>query len=139
EGQIGDLYHFSLIFWQNTRADPTVPLGYRMLRQRGGGALLDIGVHMADLLAWWLGPLEAVSGFTRTAILERPLPGGGRGTVTADDTASFVVRLASGTGGTVQVSQVANGRQNYRRFELFGGVGSVVMEEDRSFGPEVRL
>ena len=37
------------------------------------------------------------------------------------------------------MSQVAHGRQNYRRFEVFGSEGSVVMEEDRTFGPEVRL
>ena len=32
------------------------------------------------------------------------------------------------------MSQVAHGRQNYRRFEVFGSEGSVVMEEDRTFG-----
>jgi predicted dehydrogenase len=139
QGCIGELFHFSITFWQNIRADPSVPLGYRMLRERGGGALLDIGVHMIDLLRWWFGELDAVCGVIRTAIPERPTPEGGRGAVTADDTASFVVRLASGVAGTVQVSQVAIGRQNYRRFEAFGSEGSVAMEEDRTFGPEVRL
>lgn len=139
QGRLGDVYHFSISFWQNTRADRDVPLGYRMLQERGGGALLDIGVHMVDLIAWWFGDLDAVCGLTRTTIPERPTADGGRGVVTADDTASFVVRLANGVAGTVQVSQVAIGRQNYRRFEVFGGEGSVVMEEDRAFGPEVRL
>jgi predicted dehydrogenase len=139
QGQVGDLYHFALTFWQNIRADPAVPLGYRMLRERGGGSLLDIGVHMADLLAWWCGDVEAVCGLARTVVPQRPTADGGWGAVTADDTASFVVRLANGAAGTVQVSQVATGRQNYRRFELFGSRGSVVMEEDRAFGPEVRL
>lgn len=138
EGRIGQLYHFSISFWQNIRADPRLPLGYRMLRERGGGALHDIGVHMMDLLRWWFGEIEAVCGATHTAIPERPASAG-IGRVTADDTASFVVRLAGSVSGTVQVSQVATGRQNYRRVELFGSEGSLVMEEDRTFGPEVRL
>jgi predicted dehydrogenase len=48
------------------------------------------------------------------------------------------VRLAGGALGSVQVSQVSSGRQNYRRIELFGSNGAIHMEEDRSFGPEVR-
>jgi predicted dehydrogenase len=138
QGRLGTLYHFSISFWQNLRTDAAAPLAYRMLRERGGGALLDIGVHLADLIRWWFGEIEAVCGVTHIAIGERPAPSGGRGRVTADDTASFVVRLPSGVAGTVQVSQVATGRQNYRRVELFGSHGALMMEEDRTVAPVVR-
>jgi predicted dehydrogenase len=100
---------------------------------------MDVGVHMFDLLRWYFGELEAVCGGTHIAIAERPDEKGGRGAVTADDTATFIVRLAAGGLGTVQVSQVTSGRQNYRRIELFGSNGAIAMEEDRSFGPEVRV
>jgi predicted dehydrogenase len=126
-------------FWQSVRADPAVPLGYRMLRERGGGALMDVGVHMFDLLRWYFGDLEAVCGGTHIAIAERQDGEGGRAAVTADDTATFIVKLGAGALGTVQVSQVTSGRQNYRRIELFGSNGAISMEEDRTFGPEVRV
>src|SRR5581483_6703433 len=99
QGRLGTLYHFCITFWQNIRADPSAPLAYRMLRERGGGALMDIGVHMVDLLRWWFGELEAVCGTTHIAIGERPAADGERGTVTADDTASFLVRLPGGVAG----------------------------------------
>jgi len=139
EGRLGTPYHFNIDFWQNVRADPSVPIGYRMLRERGGGALLDIGVHMMDLIRWLFGEIEAVTGLTHTAIGERPAEAGARAAVTADDSASFVVRVKGGAAGTVQVSQVATGRQNYRRVELFGSASSITAKEDRAFGPEVRI
>ena len=139
EGALGTPYHFVISFWQSVRADPAVPLGYRMLRERGGGALMDVGVHMFDLLRWYFGDLEAVCGGTHIAIAERPDGAGGRAAVTADDTANFIVKLGAGALGTVQVSQVTSGRQNYRRIELFGSNGAISMEEDRTFGPEVRV
>ncbi|HET7768681.1 MAG TPA: Gfo/Idh/MocA family oxidoreductase [Chloroflexota bacterium] len=139
EGALGTPYHFVISFWQSVRADPSVPLAYRMLRERGGGALMDVGVHMFDLLRWYFGELESVCGGTHIAIAERPNMSGGSGRVTADDTATFVVKLTSGALGTVQVSQVTSGRQNYRRIELFGSNGAIAMEEDRTFGPEVRV
>jgi predicted dehydrogenase len=138
-GAIGTLFHFSISFWQNIRADESVPLAYRMLRERGGGALMDIGVHMMDLLRWYFGEIDSIGGAMHVAIPERPDPTGGTGTVTADDTTSLAIRMANGALGTVQVSQVATGRQNYRRLEFFGSAGALVMEEDRQFGPEVRV
>ena len=138
-GHVGMPYHFLISFWQSIKTDPSAPLAYRMLRERGGGALLDIGVHMCDLVRWYFGEIEAVTGGTFIAIPERPTESGGTGRVTADDTATFVLRLASGALGAVQVGQVASGRQNYRRIELFGSAGSIFMEEDRSHGPEVRV
>lgn len=139
EDAAGRIFHFHVALQQNIRADPAVPLGYRMLKERGGGALMDIGVHLFDTVRWWFGDIASVCGLAETVIPERPAGDGRLGAVTADDTATALVRLASGASGTVQVSQVASGRGSYRRIEIFGSDGGLVVEEDRTLGPEVRV
>ncbi len=140
-GRVGRLRHFAISFQQGIRADPTAPIAFRMLRERGGGALLDVGIHMVDALRWLAGEVVAVSGAARTVVTMRPDAAGGTAIarVTADDTASFVACLEGGATGTVQVSQVAYGRASYRRIELSGDEGTAVLEEERGEPATVRL
>jgi predicted dehydrogenase len=56
--------------------------------QSFGGVLADVGVHLFDLLGWWLGPPEKVSyaddamgGIESNAWVELSYPGGASGTV----------------------------------------------------------
>lgn len=141
EGMLGTLYHLDVAFLQNIKADPSLPLAWRMQRERGGGGTVyDLGPHVVDLLRWWVGDILAVCGATRIAITERRREVDGAVVpVTGDDVASFVVRFGQGAIGTVQLSQIAHGRQNYRRIGLYGSDGSILTEEDRTFGPEVRI
>lgn len=84
----------------------------------GGGALLDEGIHGADLLAWLFGMPEAVSAVISDAALGLPVEDLGIATFTfpgglvAELTASFSFAAADasielyGSGGTVLVSAV---------------------------------
>ena len=84
----------------------------------GGGALLDEGVHGADLLAWLFGMPEEVTAVVSSAALGLPVEDLGIATFTfpsglvAELTASFSFAAADvsielyGTGGTVLVSGV---------------------------------
>jgi len=110
-----------------------------MLRERGGGSLLDVGIHMIDTVRWLAGEFHSVAGAASTVVRSRPTSNGGTGEVTADDTASFVAKMVSGATGIVQVSQVAFGRGGFRRIELFGSEGSAVMEEERNQSPTIRV
>ncbi|NBT93877.1 MAG: gfo/Idh/MocA family oxidoreductase [Chloroflexi bacterium] len=138
-GAIGALRHFTVTFHQDIRASPLTPLGFRMLRERGGGSLLDVGIHMIDTVRWLAGEFHSVAGTASTVVRSRPTSNGDTGEVTADDTASFVAKMVSGATGIVQVSQVAFGRGGFRRIELFGSEGSAVMEEERNQSPTIRV
>ncbi len=43
----------------------------------GGGELLDQGVHLIDLAAWFLGPFEHVQGFSHTYFWDMPVEDNG--------------------------------------------------------------
>ena len=138
-GELGSIYHFSILFLQGVRADPALPIAWRMQAERGGGTVLDIGTHMLDLLRWWFGDIAAVCAQADIVVGERSLPEGGRARVTADDTASCLVRLQNGVTGVVQLSQVAHGRQTYRHVALYGSAGSVEAIDERRGAPQVTI
>jgi UDP-N-acetyl-2-amino-2-deoxyglucuronate dehydrogenase len=62
--------------------------------EAGGGATLDLGVHVADLALWYLGDAESVVGQVATV--------GSR--IEVDDTGAMVVRFKSGAMGVIEAS-----------------------------------
>lgn len=72
DGTLGDIYHARS--WMLRRiAIPTRP-GFLMKKHSGGGATIDIGVHILDLTLWFMGNPKptTVTGITRTEIAKIP-------------------------------------------------------------------
>ena len=61
---------------------------------------------------------------------ERPLPGGGTGTVTVDDLAIFTARYESGVLGVFEATRLATGRKNSLRLEVSGSSGALAFDLD---------
>ncbi len=146
DGVIGTPYFARGFYYADYAADPMAPRTWRYVQeQSGGGALIDIGMHVIDALTHALGPVSQVSSATlHTVIAERPLPTGGgighvakaseteTGIVTTDDTALLTLRFASDCVGAVQLSRVANGAPNQLGIEIFGSKGHVSFDSTRS-------
>jgi predicted dehydrogenase len=62
--------------------------------EAGGGATLDLGVHVADLALWYLGEAESVAG--QVATVGSPIE--------VDDTGAMVVWFKSGAMGVIEAS-----------------------------------
>src|SRR3712207_761427 len=134
EGRLGDIRHWRATYLQDFILDPDFPLIWRFRKEvAGSGALGDLGAHIVDLAHFLVGPITSVIGTTETFIRERPLEesGAGRGEVTVDDAAAFLVRFESGAIGTFEATRLAPGRKNHNSFEVNGSIGSLVFDLER--------
>jgi predicted dehydrogenase len=123
EGALGEVYRFRADYFHTGYQDPGRPLSWRMDREKsGGGALVDLGSHLIDLLRHLLGEFEAVQALTQTYIPERPVKRGAqeKGIVTVDDAAWLQIQLKNGAMGTLEASRFATGALDDLKIEICG-------------------
>jgi UDP-N-acetyl-2-amino-2-deoxyglucuronate dehydrogenase len=93
----------------------------------GGGALMNQGIHTADLLLWLLGPVRRVSAKAVTALHA----------IEVEDTVVVLLEFESGAVGTLEATTAAYPGYR-RRVELTGTEGTVVVEHDRLVAADLR-
>ncbi|HYG57284.1 MAG TPA: Gfo/Idh/MocA family oxidoreductase [Symbiobacteriaceae bacterium] len=138
-GAIGQLLQFRATYNHSGYLNPTANKGWRSRSElSGGGGLLDLGVHVVDLLQLLAGPLRLEHADTRTLVRHR-LPGAGAPPqeVDVDDWALLHVVTHAGVPGTVETSRIALGSECFR-LEFYGTGGSVVCDLGRDAEPQVR-
>ncbi|MGB0387304.1 MAG: Gfo/Idh/MocA family protein [Ardenticatenaceae bacterium] len=108
-GVLGDIYHARS--WMLRRAAAPTRPGFILKEHSGGGACIDIGVHILDLTLWFMGNPEPVSvtGVARTelahldgafSIWGGPIPK----MMNVEEFASGFVRFANGATLMLEVS-----------------------------------
>lgn len=133
-GRIGDIYHFRGNYLQESRADPTVPMQWRLrAEEAGSGALGDLGSHTIDLARWLVGEIATVSGLTKTFVSQRPATAGSSQMepVTVDDAVLSLLEFENGAVGTLEASRFIRGRKNHHRIEINGSRGSIYFDLER--------
>jgi predicted dehydrogenase len=104
---------------------------WRMRRAEAGtGVLGDIGSHLVDLVRWWLGDFDRVSGQWMNAHPDRA-----GGSVDGDEACSFLARLDGGVQAVFLASKLAAGHGNSQRIELCGEAGTLVYQADPGVEP----
>lgn len=133
QGKIGKIRHFFAVYFQDWLVDPSFPMVWRHdVKQGGSGAHGDMNAHTVDLARYLVGEIESVCASSNIFIKSRPFSdGSGFGTVTADDTLSFLSKFSNGAEGTFIASRFATGRKNYLRLEIFGSEGSIAFNLER--------
>ncbi len=86
----------------------------------GGGALMNQGVHMVDILRWIMGPVESVYALADHLVRR----------IEVEDTACAVIKWKSGAFGVLQgTTSVTPGMPH--RLEFHGELGSILTEGER--------
>lgn len=127
-GFLGQALTFRALYLHPGYVDPSRPISWRMRRaDSGGGALVDLGSHVIDLVRWLVGEFEEVAATTHIFTPERPAAKGSSemAPVDVDDWALLRVRMQNGALGTIEASRVATGSNDEIRLEIHGTDGAL--------------
>lgn len=133
KGMIGRPVHFRGWVDEDYQADPDLPWSWRARRAEAGlGTLGDLGCHLVSMAHVLMGPIESLIADTQIIHETRPMADGtGRGAVENEDTASAILRFASGAQGTLCTSRSAWGRKNKLDWEVHGTKGMITFAQER--------
>jgi predicted dehydrogenase len=141
-GDLGDVYH-GKAYWMRRAGIPRLGTWFGSKERSGGGALLDIGVHMLDLCLSLMDNFEpeAVSGFSHTKFGNRGLGEGGWGksdreevTFDVDDFSGALIKLKGGASVMLEVSWARHQElASTHNVELFGTEGGAKAYPARVF------
>jgi len=87
---------------------------FTMASEAGGGAMLDLGVHVADLAIWFMGEIDSVSGQVGTLAKQ----------IDVDDTGAMILHFRSGAIGVVEASW--SSMPPLSVIEIYGSEGRVM-------------
>ena len=126
EGAIGEVRHGRTGSFHGSYLDPSRPMSWRLrAASAGGGAMLDLGVHVIDALRFLLGEAQLISASARTVVASRSGADGGEEPVDVDDWAWGELEFAGGSRVTVEASRVFLGGEGIP-FDVYGTEGSLV-------------
>jgi predicted dehydrogenase len=130
DGAIGRPLAFRGVYDEDYSADPHLPWSWRMTHEGGGlGALGDLGCHLVSHMLAQMGPVTELVAQTQVAVPTRPSPDGPK-PVENEDSALAMLRFASGAHGSFATSRVARGRKCRLQWEVHGGEGTLVFDQE---------
>ena len=129
EGRLGRVFEYRAAYQHSSNAAPDVP--YKWKFDAGGGAILDLGSHLADLIDWLVGLPDEICAESVIAYPARIDPKTGKErAIRAEDAFTVQTRAAdpkSGhvTRGLISGTKLATGSEDEMFLEIYGEKGAV--------------
>ncbi len=116
---IGSIIDFKIKIYHNSYLSKEKKGVWRTLKTSGGGALLDLGSHLIDLIHYTLGDIKEIQYQSRIHFKDRN---------EVDEITRGEMVLHDGTIGSVGVSRVFAEQKHADEFVLYGTTGSIKVD-----------
>ena len=118
EKSIGEIIDFKIKLYHKSYLDENKRTSWRTSAASGGGALLDLGVHLIDIIHFTLGDIEEVDCKNRIFFKNR---------TSVDEISECKFRLNNNITGSLEVSRIFADMKEGTIFEIYGTKGSIKM------------
>lgn len=128
EKHIGDIIDFKIKLYHKGYLDENKKASWRTGAASGGGALLDLGVHLIDIIHFTLGDIEEVNCKNRIFFENR---------TKVDEISECKLKLSNNVTGTLEVSRIFADMEEETIFEIYGTRGSIKMTGSKPYTIEL--
>lgn len=118
---IGDIIDFKVKLYHKSYLDLSKKESWRTKQSSGGGALIDLGVHLIDMIHFTLGRIKEVNCDTRIFFKDR---------TDVDEIALCRISMKNGCSGSMEVSRIFAQEDEPTTYTLYGTKGSIKMSSD---------
>lgn len=125
---IGDIIDFKINLYHKSYLDKEKIGTWRTSKKSGGGALLDLGVHLIDVIHFTLGDIKEVKCDTRIFFKDKSQ---------MDEIAECKFTLEDGIVGNLEVSRIYADMDETTSFVIYGTKGSIKMDSRKPYSIEV--
>ena len=128
KGSIGEIIDFKIKLYHKSYLDGNKKGGWRTEATSGGGALMDLGVHLIDAVHFTLGDIDNVSCTTRVYFKDR---------TSVDEIAECKFQLSNNIRGSLEVSRIFADNEQHAAYVIYGTKGSIILESNKPYGIEI--
>ena len=125
---IGKIIDFKVRTYHDSYLNEKKKGTWRTGKNSGGGALLDLGVHLIDMIQFTIGDIEEVEPRTRIYFKER---------AEVDEIANCDFTLKDGIRGSLEVSRIYAERVQTDDYIIYGTKGSLKVDFNNPYEIEV--